>query len=156
MCSDSNPRSHQFRHHPSRYSRESQLGFLRVCLDTGPRDLECHPRHRLQGPGDSRTDSRNALFGDPAFFLRYDAIIVGSGFGAAAAAARLVEAGLSTLLLERGRSARRDALDGDQRQILGDKRYRSPSPMRVRQYGNREYETQYPNEVLGGMSVLRS
>ena len=86
--------------------------------------------------------------------MRYDAIIVGSGFGAAAAAVRLVEAGLSTLMLERGRPARRDALDWDQRQILVDKRYRSPSPMRVRQSRRRRYETEYPNEVLGGMSVF--
>ncbi len=91
--------------------------------------------------------------GVPVFFLSYDAIIVGSGFGAAAAAVRLVEAGLSTLMLERGRPVKRDALDWDQRQILVDKRYRSPSPVRVRQYGKRE-ETQYPNEVLGGMSVF--
>ncbi len=86
--------------------------------------------------------------------MRYDAIIVGSGFGAAATALRLIEAGLSTLMLERGRPAKRDTLDWDQRQILVDKRYRSPSPLRVRQYGKRKYETEYPNEVLGGMSVF--
>ncbi len=86
--------------------------------------------------------------------MRYDAIIVGSGFGAAATAVSLVEAGLSTLMVERGRPAKRDALDWDQRQILVDKRYRSPSPIQVRQYGKRKYETEYPNEVLGGMSVF--
>ena len=86
--------------------------------------------------------------------MRYDAVIVGSGFGAAAAALRLVEAGLTTLMLERGRPARRDDGDWDQRQILIDQRYRSASPVAVRQLGRRGYETQYPNEVLGGMSVF--
>ena len=86
--------------------------------------------------------------------MRYDALIIGSGFGAAAAAHRLVEAGLNTLMLERGHPAKRDAQDWDQRRILVDKRYRSPSPIRVRQYGKQDYVTQYPNEVLGGMSVF--
>ena len=86
--------------------------------------------------------------------MPYDALIIGSGFGAAAAALRLVEAGLSTLMLERGRPAKRDAQDWDQRQILVEKRYRSASPLRVRQYGKRDYATEHPNEVLGGMSVF--
>ena len=86
--------------------------------------------------------------------MPYDAIIVGSGFGAAAAAVGLVEAGMNTLMLERGRPAKRDSLDWDQRRILVDKRYSSPSPIRVRQYGQRAYTTQHPNEVLGGMSVF--
>ena len=109
--------------------------------------------YRDLGPDTEIDHGQSALLCVPAF-LRYDALIIGSGFGAAAAAHRLVEAGLNTLMLERGHPAKRDAQDWDQRRILVDKRYRSPSPIRVRQYGKQDYATQYPNEVLGGMSVF--
>jgi choline dehydrogenase-like flavoprotein len=86
--------------------------------------------------------------------VRYDAVIVGSGFGGAFTALALVEAGLRVLLLERGRPAARDAGDWDPRQTLLEQRYRSASPVRVRQYGAREPTEHYPNELLGGNSVL--
>ena len=69
---------------------------------------------------------------------RYDAVIVGSGFGGGFTALPLVEAGLRVLLLERGRPAARDAGDWDPQRILLAPRYRSDSPVRVRQYGARQ------------------
>ena len=57
--------------------------------------------------------------------MKYDAVIVGSGFGGACAAYRLVRAGLKTLLVERGGWPHRDEWDWNQRQILIEKRYRS-------------------------------
>ena len=86
--------------------------------------------------------------------MKYDAVIVGSGFGGACAAYRLVRAGLKTLLVERGGWPHRDEGDWNQRQILIEKRYRSASPVSVRQYGARESEPLYPNEVVGGNSVF--
>ena len=86
--------------------------------------------------------------------MKYDAVIVGSGFGGACAAYRLVRAGLKTLLVERGGWPHRDGGDWNQRQILIEKRYRSGSPVSVRQFGAREGEPLYPNEVVGGNSVF--
>ena len=86
--------------------------------------------------------------------MKYDAVIVGSGFGGACAAWRLVRAGLKTLLVERGGWPRRDEGDWNQRQILIEKRYQSASPVSVRQYGAREAEPLYPNEAVGGNSVF--
>ena len=50
---------------------------------------------------------------------RYDAVVVGSGFGGALVARELVAAGLSTALLERGQWSRRD---DDQRVARRDER----------------------------------
>ena len=86
--------------------------------------------------------------------MKYDAVIVGSGFGGACAAWRLVRSGLKTLLVERGGWPRRDEGDWSQREILIEKRYQSTSPVSVRQYGAREAEPLYPNEVVGGNSVF--
>ena len=43
----------------------------------------------------------------------YDAVVVGSGFGGSLVARALVQSGLRTMLLERGRWAKRDDLDWD-------------------------------------------
>lgn len=85
---------------------------------------------------------------------QYDAVIVGSGFGGAAAAYSLVEAGWKTLLIERGGQVQRDKLDWDPREILIRPRYRSRSPLLVKQYGARQFSRVYPNEVVGGLSVF--
>ena len=53
---------------------------------------------------------------------RYDAVVVGSGFGGALVARELVAAGLKTALLERGGWPRRDDADWDQRKILVENR----------------------------------
>lgn len=84
----------------------------------------------------------------------YDAVIIGSGFGGACAAHALSEAGLKTLLLERGGWPQRDALDWNQRAILIEKRYQSASPLLVKQYNSPEFKPLYPNETVGGMSVF--
>ena len=86
--------------------------------------------------------------------MKYDAVIIGSGFGGACAAYRLVRAGLKTHLVERGGWPHRDEGDWSQRQILIEKRYRSASPVSVRQYGAGEAEPLYSNEVVGGNSVF--
>lgn len=85
---------------------------------------------------------------------QYDAIIVGSGFGGAAAAHVLARSGWRTLLLERGGWTRRDDLDWDAREILIRQRYQSASPLLVKQYGARRFGKVYPNEVVGGGSVF--
>ena len=85
---------------------------------------------------------------------QFDALIVGSGFGGAACGHALARAGLRVLLLERGDWVKRDALDWDQREILVRKRYQSDVPMQVKQYGDRDFQPVYPNEVVGGMSVF--
>ena len=84
----------------------------------------------------------------------YDAIIVGSGFGGAAAAHTLTRAGWKTLLLERGGWTKRDERDWNPREILLRQRYRSRSPLRVKQYGARRFSEVYANEVVGGQSVF--
>jgi choline dehydrogenase-like flavoprotein len=83
-----------------------------------------------------------------------DAVIVGSGFGGAATAHTLAKAGIKTVLLERGGWAKRDELDWDQREILVQQRYRSASPMLVRQGEDQVVKKMHANEVVGGMSVF--
>ena len=84
----------------------------------------------------------------------YDAVVVGSGFGGSLVARALVQAGCKTALLERGQWARRDDVDWDQSEILLKQRYRGASPLLVKQYGSREFQRVYPNEVVGGNSVF--
>ena len=84
----------------------------------------------------------------------YDAVVIGSGFGGSLVAHALVQAGLKTALLERGQWAKRDDADWDQRAILLQKRYRTASPLLVKQYGRRTFQRTYPNEVVGGNSVF--
>lgn len=86
--------------------------------------------------------------------ISVDALVIGSGFGGSIAARALSKAGLETVLLERGDWARRDADDWDPRQIMLRQRYKSESPIRVRQNRDRAFRTEYPNEVVGGMSVF--
>ncbi len=86
--------------------------------------------------------------------MAYDAVVIGSGFGGAFSALALTEAGLRVLLLERGRPVRRDDGDWDPRQVLIGDRYRSTSPVQVRQYGARHHSPLRPMEMLGGHSVV--
>lgn len=86
----------------------------------------------------------------------HDVIVVGSGFGGATMAYALSRAGLKVLLVERGGWAHRDQADWDGRAILLDGRYRSESPVRVRQRdGDPEAEEDlFPNQVVGGNSIF--
>ena len=81
-------------------------------------------------------------------------MVVGSGFGGAFAASRLTQAGMKTVLLERGSYVRRDDGDWDQEEILVRERYRGPSPLQVKQLGARTYTAVCQNETVGGMSVF--
>ena len=58
----------------------------------------------------------------------YDALIVGSGAGGAAAAHRLTKAGLDVLLLEKGRDLPRDASTLDFRAVVQEGRFKSSEP----------------------------
>ncbi len=85
---------------------------------------------------------------------RYDAVIIGSGFGGAAAAFKLSKAGIKTALIERGGWAKRDETDWDSREILVNKRYKSTSPVLVKQFGETKHKTTFLNEMVGGNSVF--
>ena len=86
--------------------------------------------------------------------MRYDAAIIGSGFGGALTALALVEAGLRVVMLERGAPVARDEDDWNPRRILLDGRYAGPVPLQVRQYGASQPAPLHPTQMLGGNSVL--
>ncbi|MCP4723476.1 MAG: GMC family oxidoreductase [bacterium] len=85
---------------------------------------------------------------------RYDAVIIGSGFGGSAAAYTLSKAGLKTLLIEKGDWAKRDEADWEPREILIDKRYKCEYPVVVKQFGDTEFRPAFHNEIVGGNSVF--
>lgn len=77
----------------------------------------------------------------------YDAIIVGSGAGGAAAAWSLVQAGRRVLILERGESLPRDGSTLDVRQVFGEGRFRNSVP-----WVDRDDQALHPDEYynVGG------
>ena len=85
---------------------------------------------------------------------RFDAVIVGSGFGAAGVAHCLVKAGLKVLIVERGDWAHRDQDDWNPQRILIKSRYLGPETMDVKQYQARDFKETSFNETVGGMSVF--
>lgn len=84
----------------------------------------------------------------------WDAVVIGSGFGGSMSALRLAEAGLSVLVLERGRWVERDETAWDARAVLIERKYRSATPFEAakRWYGFRGRI--YPDEAVGGNSVF--
>ena len=84
----------------------------------------------------------------------FDVLIAGSGFGGATAAYALSRAGLRVLLIERGGWPNRDETDWNGRAILLEGRYRSETPLLVRQEGATRAVETFPNEVVGGNSVF--
>jgi choline dehydrogenase-like flavoprotein len=80
---------------------------------------------------------------------RWDAVVVGTGFGGSMVALQLARAGLRVLLLERGRWVDRDDSAWDPRAILVDRKYRSATPVAVAGTTLR-----YPDELVGGNSVV--
>lgn len=85
---------------------------------------------------------------------KYDAIVVGSGFGGASVAYVLAKAGLKTLMIERGDWVKRDELDWNPREILIEGRYKSESPVAIKQYSDKNFKPTGFNEVVGGSSVF--
>lgn len=85
---------------------------------------------------------------------RFDVVVVGSGFGGAAAALKCAEAGLRTVVVERGGWPLRDDDDWSPRKILLDKRYADASPIEIQLYGERRVRDEKPNAVVGGGSVF--
>jgi len=85
---------------------------------------------------------------------RFDAVIVGSGFGAAGVARSLVKSGLKVLIVERGEWAKRDPDDWNPQKILIKSRYYGPETMDIKQYQASEFKETSFNETVGGMSVF--
>ncbi len=85
--------------------------------------------------------------------MKFDVIIIGSGFGGACMAHSLSQAGFHTALVERGYAVARDQQDWDAQKILVEMRYAGNQSMTVSQYGQRT-SLQRINEVLGGGSVF--
>jgi choline dehydrogenase-like flavoprotein len=82
----------------------------------------------------------------------WDAVVIGTGFGGSMTALKLAHAGLSVLVLDRGRWVDRDDSAWDTRAILIDQKYRSPTPYEAPQFGGRKLL--HPNETVGGSSVF--
>jgi choline dehydrogenase-like flavoprotein len=82
----------------------------------------------------------------------WDVVIVGSGFGGSTTALTLAKAGLSVLVLERGKWVERDDSAWDTRAIHVEKKYRGSVPIRVIQ--ERKPELLHPNHTVGGSSVF--
>jgi choline dehydrogenase-like flavoprotein len=83
---------------------------------------------------------------------RYDAVIVGSGFGGATVAVSLARAGRRVLVIERGRWVDRDDSAWDPVAIQIEQKYRSESP---EDQDGRDGRTMYhPDAAVGGKSVF--
>jgi choline dehydrogenase-like flavoprotein len=83
---------------------------------------------------------------------RFDAIIVGSGFGGSAVALTLARTGRRVLIIERGRWVDRDDSAWDPVAIQIEQKYRSESGDEVD--GRRGRTVVYPDSTVGGKSVF--
>ena len=85
---------------------------------------------------------------------KYDFIIIGSGFGGAMSAYKLMSKGYSVLIIEKGKRPLRDDSCWDEVRLhLKDPMYRSSTPFYVDQK-NGKIETMWSDDTVGGMSTL--
>ncbi|MFQ5890533.1 MAG: GMC family oxidoreductase [Gemmatimonadota bacterium] len=82
----------------------------------------------------------------------WDAVVIGSGFGGSTVALKLAEAGMSVLVLERGRWVDRDESAWSTHAIHIDQKYRGQTPFEAHAPGLRGLV--YPNHTVGGNSVF--
>lgn len=83
---------------------------------------------------------------------RWNAVVIGTGFGGSTTALKLARAGMSVLVLERGRWVDRDDSAWDAQTILLDQKYQSTTPYVADNLSNRTWL--YPNAAVGGASVF--
>ena len=82
----------------------------------------------------------------------WDAIVVGTGFGGSMVALELARAGLSVLVLDRGRWVDRDDSAWDTRAIHVEHKYRGSVPFEAPQFAGRAL--MHTNDTVGGSSVF--
>lgn len=88
------------------------------------------------------------------FHQYYDVIVIGSGFGGSFVGYSLAKAGFKTLLLEKGNWAKRDELDWSSHEIFVNRRYKSSSPLLLKQNNDFKIKKTYPTEAVGGKSII--
>ncbi|MFH0976204.1 MAG: GMC family oxidoreductase [Spirochaetota bacterium] len=85
---------------------------------------------------------------------RYEYIIIGSGFGGAFTAYNLAKAGKEVLIVDRGRTVKRDDSCWDETKLhVKDPLYRGETPF----YADQKYgsiEEMWPDDTVGGMSTF--
>lgn len=85
---------------------------------------------------------------------QFDVAVVGSGFGGATLASQLSRAGLHVGIVERGPWPHRDDDDWSAKRVLIERRYQSPSPIEVIQYGASRPSEQLQDAAVGGLSAF--
>ena len=87
-----------------------------------------------------------------SFPSHWDAVVIGTGFGGSTVALQLAAAGMSVLVLERGRWVDRDDTAWSTRAIHIDQKYRGQTPYQADQVLRGGLV--YPNQSIGGNSVF--
>ena len=82
----------------------------------------------------------------------WDAVVIGTGFGGSTVALQLAKAGMSVLVLERGRWVDRDDSAWSTRAIHIDQKYRGHTPYEADE--SKLEGLVYPNHTVGGNSIF--